>query len=177
MINISIQNIFNLAIKNIEIPVLGLTIPWITLTPISIIWFSTLIYVSRISISSIKSTFAHVETSCVFFTITFASTCSTFSNSPLTSVLGLNYPGKPQNTPYKPDHNRFRISQSVKVIIYFQIVSFELGLYSITYTDWTKSERPRLDTHQLHSTYYFKSNFVWIIKQVKFCQSNEFFVN
>ena len=66
MINISTQNIFNLAIKNIEIPVLGLTIPWITLTPISIIWFSTLIYVSRISISSIKSTFAHVETSCVF---------------------------------------------------------------------------------------------------------------
>ena len=120
MINISTQYIFNLAIKNIKIPVLGLTIPWITLTPFSIIWFSTLIYVSRISIRSIKSTFAHVDTSCDFFTITFASTCSTFKtafNSPLTSILGLNYPVKPHNTQYKPDHNGFRISQNVKVII------------------------------------------------------------
>ena len=57
-----------------------------------------------------------------FFTITFASTCST-------SVMGLNYSVKPQNTPYKPDHNGFRISQNVKVIIYFQSVSFELRLY------------------------------------------------
>ena len=78
-----------------------------------------------------------------FFTITFASTCSSFKtafNSPLTSVLGLNYPVKPQNTPYKPDHNRFRISQSVKVIIYFQIVSFELGLYWLNKV-WTTQIR------------------------------------
>ena len=74
-----------------------------------------------------------------FFTITFASTCSTcFTCS--TSVLGLNYPVKPQNTQYKPDHNGFRISQNVKVIIYFQSVSFELRLYWLNKV-WTTQIR------------------------------------